>query len=334
MVRAPAAVERIVVRVPNWLGDALMARPLCFALRAAFPDSRMVALGPAGLVALLAGDDIWHDRVPLEPREEARTNIRAFHPDAVILCPISFSSAWFAWRCGAPIRVGFRGDLRDAWLTHPVDRPERGECHLAREYLGLGSVLGAADIGAIPALPIGPEAIEAAGTLSGRTPYAIVGPGAIYGPAKRWPVERFVDLAKQLAQRGWRVLACGAEGERLLCEEVASRAGRGVESVAGRTRLDVQAALCARAEVVVCNDSGLAHLSAAVGARTVSLFGSTSSAWTAPLGGRTRVVQHPPVCSPCFQRACRIGYGCLTAIAVRDVVRAIDSLLTSQQEVA
>jgi heptosyltransferase-2 len=69
----------------------------------------------------------------------------------------------------------------------------------------------------------------------------------------------------------------------------------------------------------VCNDSGLAHLAGAVGTPTVTLYGSTSSAWTAALGPRVRVLQHPPVCSPCFRRDCRIGYTCLTRIAVDEV---------------
>jgi heptosyltransferase-2 len=92
--------------------------------------------------------------------------------------------------------------------------------------------------------------------------------------------------------------------------------------IAGETDLLTQAGLCARATLAVCNDSGLAHLAAATGAPTVVIFGSTSSAWTAPLGRRVRVVQRPPVCSPCFQRACRIGYGCLTRIEVAAVERA------------
>src|SRR5206468_3505619 len=80
-------------------------------------------------------------------------------------------------------------------------------------------------------------------------------------------------------------------------------------ALAGATSLPVQAALCAIASLAVCNDSGLAHLAAAVGTPTVVIFGSTSSAWSAPLGARVRVVQRAPVCSPCFQRHCRIGYG-------------------------
>ena len=89
--------------------------------------------------------------------------------------------------------------------------------------------------------------------------------------------------------------------------------------------------MCARAAVVVSNDSGMAHLAGAAGAPTVAIFGSTSSAWTAPLGAHVRVVQHPPVCAPCFRRTCAIGYGCLAAVSVREVCAAIDSLAGERQ---
>jgi heptosyltransferase-2 len=150
----------------------------------------------------------------------------------------------------------------------------------------------------------------------------VLGPGAIYGPAKRWEAERFAALARSLAADGFRVLVCGAPAERDLCAGVAARAGAGALSIAGETSLPLQAGLCAIAALAVCNDSGLAHLAAAVGAPTVAIFGSTSSAWTAPIGPRVRVVQRAPVCSPCFQRTCRVGYRCLAAIAVADVERA------------
>src|SRR5262249_25046725 len=112
------------------------------------------------------------------------------------------------------------------------------------------------------------------------------------------------------------------EAERVLCETVAVAIGDGARSLAGTTDLPVLAALCARAALVVSNDSGMAHLAAAIGVPTIAIFGSTSSAWTAPAAARVTVVQRPPVCSPCFQRTCRIGYRCLADVALDDVERA------------
>ncbi len=334
MTTGTASFSSILVRLPNWLGDALMARPFTFALSHAFPQARVTAVGPAPLLDLLAADGLWERAASLQDPAAALAAVRAERPEAALICPPSFSSAWFAWRSGAHARVGFRGDMRDALLTHAIARPERGELHLSREYLSLLEALGSKLAVEVPRLLPPASALDAARTLSGDGPYAILGPGAVYGPAKRWPAERFAAVARAFRDQGWRVLVSGAQGDLEVCEEVTRLAGDGIVNLAGRTSLVIQTALCANARAVVCNDSGLAHLSAATGAPTVCIFGSTSSAWTAPLGPRVKVIQHPPVCSPCFQRTCRIGYGCLAAVSVSEVVRAAISTASPSVEVA
>ena len=323
-------MERILVRVPNWLGDALLARPLLHALRRAHPRASVRVVGPEPILELLSLDPVAEAWEPWPARPELRNalvaRLRAWRPDAALVLPPSFSSAWLAWRIGARTRIGYAHEGRSPLLTRALRRPARGERHLSDEYLELGRILGA-DAGATPALAVRPAAVEQARELlrsrglAGER-IAIVGPGAIYGPAKRWEPDRFVALASALSRDGFRVLACGAPSERPLCADVAARAGGGALALAGETGLALQAALCASASLAVCNDSGLAHLAAAVGTPTVVIFGSTSSAWSAPLGAHVRVVQRAPVCSPCFRRTCAIGYRCLTAIAVADVGRA------------
>lgn len=319
-------IERVLVRLPNWLGDALMARPLLFALRAMRPALELTAVGPPALLELLASDATW-DRAEAWPlREGGLDALRRPSPDAALVLPPSFSSAWFAWRSGARERVGYAHEGRTPLLTHALPRPARGEQHASREYAALGAALGAGDA-PVPTLASAPAAREAASALvsdGAGAPFAILGPGAIYGPAKRWPAERFIELGRRLAARGLRTLVCGADGERDVCERVAVEIGPPARSLAGHTSLTVQAALCSEARAVVCNDSGLAHLGGAVGAPTVTVFGSTSSAWTAPLGPRVRVVQRAPACSPCFQRRCRIGTPCLTGVGAEHVARALE----------
>lgn len=318
-------MRRVLVRLPNWLGDALMARPLLHALRASLPGASVAAVGPAALLELLAGDRTWDEAHawPLVPG--ALAALRSPRPDAAIVLPPSFSSAWFAFRTGARERAGFAHEGRSPLLTRAVRRPARGDLHLSREYLRLAEVLGATAAPGPPPLAVTDEGRARARDLLGRAgegPYAVLAPGAAYGPAKRWPAERFAETGRRLAARGWRLFACGAASERAACDEVAR--GCGAESLAGRTSLAAMSAVCAGAAVVVSNDSGLAHLAGAVGAPTVTVFGSTSSAWTAPLGPRVAVAQRPPVCSPCFARTCRIGYGCLEAVSVNDVLAAMD----------
>jgi heptosyltransferase-2 len=326
-------LERILVRLPNWLGDVLMARPLLFALRAAHPGAALWCVGPSSPHGLLIGDQTadsllaWSGDGALDGPVVART--RAWRPDAALVLPPSFSSAWFAWRTRARERIGYRGEGRALLLTRALRRPARGDRHLAEEFLALGAGLGVAGrLETPPCLRVSDQDLEGARSAVRGTPaqdlvpFALLGPGARYGPAKRWAPERFAEVGRAFAARGLAVLAVGGGDERGACEEVAARIGPRAASLAGRTGIGGLAALAAHASVAVCNDSGLAHLCAAAGAPTVAVFGSTSSAWTAPLGPRVRVVQRAPVCAPCFARTCAIGYPCLEAVEVAMVRKA------------
>jgi heptosyltransferase-2 len=326
-------LSRVFVRLPNWLGDALLARPALHGLRAARPGLVVWGAGPAALGEMLREDGALTEALAW-PREgagraEVERRLRDFAPQAALVLPGSFSSAWLAWRSGATLRVGYRGDGRRWLLTHAPRRPDRGELHLAREFMALARVLGAAET-PLPPLGVSPDARRAAEELLERRGVgpgerlALIGPRSAFGPAREWPVDRFAALGKGLVERGFRVAVSGTAAEAPTCAAVARQAGAGAFSLAGETGLAELAALCGRAALVVCNDSGLAHLAGAAGAPTVQIYGSASSAWTAALGPRVHVVQRPPVCSPCYQRRCRIGYRCLTAIEVPTLLRWCD----------
>lgn len=314
-----------------------MARPLLHALRAAHPRAEVRAVAPGHLLSLLAREQVfdageaWPARAsgPGAPARAERGRItaglRRWRPEAALLLPFSFSSARFALASGAAIRVGYAHELRSPLLTVALPRPARGEQHLSDEYLALGRAIGAgAAPDPLPRLAASPEGEAAAAALlerlnPGQGRFAVMAPRSAYGPAREWPGARFATLAQRLAARGLAVIVCGTASERDTCAEVAREAGAGVVSAAGETDLPALAALVARASLAVCNDSGLAHLAGAVGTATLTLYGSTSSAWTAALGPRVRILQHPPVCAPCFRRTCGIGYGCLTAIGLDEV---------------
>ena len=307
-----------------------MARPLLHALRASLPNAVVTAVGrPAS--RLLDRERLWND---WKPWPEARTLLKREPTfDSAVVLPPSFSSAWSLPR-GIRVRSGFAGEWRSWLLTHPWRRPPRGDLHLSQEYLRLGEpVLARALSSPLQRVPrLAPSAAETEGARRtaraalGERAYVVLGPGAAYGPAKRWPVERFMALGRRCVERGLGVLVCGAANDRAEAEAVAGEIGTHARSLAGTTSTEEQLALCAGAAGTICNDSGLAHLAAATGAPTVVIFGSTSSAWTAPLGPRVAIAQRAPVCSPCFQRTCAIGYRCLTAVEVADALRAWESL--------
>jgi heptosyltransferase-2 len=149
-------------------------------------------------------------------------------------------------------------------------------------------------------------------------PYAVIVPGATYGPAKSWSWRRYRDVALELS-RDTAVVLAGTEPEREMCARIADGADN-VFDIAGRTPLGVFLALLSRASVVVANDSGSPHLAASLDTPVVVLFGSTSPGWTAPRGPVVEVVRHPVPCSPCFRKTCPTQLECFDGITVDEVL--------------
>ena len=328
--------DTLAVRLPNWLGDAVLALRAVDALAAARSPSNLALVARPWARALFAArwpgarwleapgaGGRWPSRVP------ALARLRA---SAIVLCPPSLSARLHAFAAGIPRRYGLGGEAGDALLTHRTPRAVRGERHLEDEYLDLAGLAGAA---AVPRLLLAPDPSASArvrerlGAEDATGELLVIAPGARYGPAKRWPPERFAEVARAWLAGGARraaVLAGGAEdAAETQAVRAASASGAKLLDWTGRTSLPELLALLGGAAAVVANDSGVAHLAAAAGRPTVAIFGSTDPRWTGPRGPRARVVTRPPACSPCFLRTCRIAerYLCLRAIAPEDALEAL-----------
>jgi heptosyltransferase-2 len=224
---------------------------------------------------------------------------------------------------------------------------DRHPAHQIHDYLHLAAALGANPEPLPPRLEITAAEIrqvEAAllsdlrktepASAAGQ-PLILLGlnPGAEYGPAKRWPAERFAAVAREVSRKNdnclW--LAFGGAGDRELCDEVARLAGGGILNLAGKTSLRQLMALLKRCRVVLTNDTGPMHVAAAVGTPVVVPFGSTSPELTGPgLPGdpRHQLLRSGAPCSPCFRRACPIDFRCMTGISAERVVAAVQAALT------
>jgi len=330
------APARVLVRLPNWLGDAIMARPLLYALRAAWPAAQVLGVGPEAPCSPLVGEGLVHEFQPWPraraARRDASRRAQAWRPELAFVLPASFSSAWLAWVSGARERVGYRGEWRDLLLTEALAREPRGANHLADEFLALAASHGVREA-AVPLLAptavarAAAAAVLRAAGVAARERYAILGPRSAFGPAREWFADRFVEAGRGLVARGLRVLVCGTAAERESCAAVAAGIGAGAASIAGETPLPALVAVAAGARLALCNDSGLAHVAAATGAPTIQIYGSASSGWTAARGPHVRVLHKAPVCSPCWRRRCVIGTRCLDAVRVPWVLRHADELL-------
>ena len=314
---AAAAAASIAVRLPNWLGDTVMAVPALAAVRAAWSDARVLAAGPwAALLAQQGLADVLVDYPRRwSGRLRAADTVSNFAPDLAIVLPNSLESALAAWYWGARRRVGFAAAGRAVLLTDavPVPSPRR---HQIDEYLMLVERCGAAVTARDPVLgapaPASAERLEARRLLE--TAGAVASPrigvhlGAAYGPAKLWPVERVVDFCRLLAADRTTAILLGAPGDVESAAAVTARAP--AVSLVGRDRPALLPALLSELDVLVSGDTGVAHLAAALGTPVVTLFGPTDPRLSAPRGP-VAVLTHPVPCAPCFYRTCPIEHPCL-----------------------
>ena len=209
--------------------------------------------------------------------------------------------------------------------------------HQLHEYLDLAAALGANPEPLAPTLAVTSEEITAAKKKFGLDqfthPLLGLNPGAEYGPAKRWPADRFISAARDLQQRtncGWLIL--GGPGDVELAARVAdgltqsAHLSSQVFNLAGKASLRELMSLLKLCRVLLTNDTGPMHVAAALGTPVVVPYGSTSPELTGPgLPGDShhRLLKSDAPCSPCFLRECPIDFRCMNGISVERVVEAV-----------
>ena len=327
--------ESLIVRLPNWLGDTVMAVPTLRSLRAGLPGARIGLAGP--WAPILAGQGLA-DVLLTYPRSlagriRAADGVRALGSEVALLMPNSLESALSACYWGAKRRIGFSGDARTFLLTDPLPLPAPRQ-HQVDEYLLLLEPLALPPVTRAPALTApkeGSEGREAtrvllaeAGASEGRGPRVGLHLGAEFGPSKLWPVERLGELCRRLADRSARPVLLGAPSDLPTADAVRELVM--VPSLVGRDAPSLLPAVLAELDALVCGDTGVAHLAAALGTPVVSLFGPTDPHLTAPRG-RVAVVSHPTPCAPCFYRTCPIDHPCLRGITADEVEARLRALL-------
>ncbi len=323
-------VARLVVRAPNWLGDAIMALPALEAVRRACAGATIVLAARPSIAPLFEEETpAAPDEIVVVDDKTETARLRAAGADAILLLPNSFGSAWLASRAGIAGRWGYRGQGRGWMLTRGVARPG-GRVHHIEYYLSLVRALGIEAPAVTPRLAPRPRTLEQADALlrdhgapaGGR----LVGfaPGAAYGHAKRWPPDRVARVVAGLAARGETAVLVGATADRDTARAIESVLPAGVRAVdlVGRTTLRQLVGVIARCAAFVSNDSGAMHVAAALGVPLTAIFGPTDERVTSP-GGDADLVVSNVFCRPCLLRECPIDHRCMKRIDVDTVLRSI-----------
>lgn len=334
-----ASPQNILVRMPNWIGDLVMATPVLSDLRAAFPKATITAMCRAPLCDLLkedkAIDELFcftkpaNDFVRRDDLRDIIAKIQAGQYDLGILLTNSFSSAWWFWQGKVKRRIGYSAHFRRLFLTDALKFSKEKE-HLVISYKKLLKPLGIPVSDTAPRLYITDKEVQESKELLYQRGYqkgeVLIGinPGAAYGSAKCWPPDRFRTLAKKLLSQTKATLVFFGDTTTMpLVKEICATLPERVIDLAGVTSLRELASIIKDCNVLVTNDSGPMHIAAALGVPLVALFGSTDDAITGPIGQEQGVINKRVKCSPCFKRTCPIDFACMNEISVEEVLERV-----------
>jgi len=366
----PPPVHRLVVRGVNWLGDAVMTTPALLRLRERLPEAHIAMLTPERLEDLWRRHPAVDQTIGVAPAESLLSVSRRLSTgrfDRAVVLPNSPRAALEVWLARIPQRIGYARPWRNWFLTQlveprpgavpmrkrsvaeikqivrsPTDTTHNSQltthsfsAHQIHEYLHL--VAAGFDANPEPVPPrlfVQPDELEAARNKFGladlTNPLFGMSPGAEYGPAKRWPVERFIAAAREIQNRThclWLIL--GGRGDAGIARQIESvlrPPSSALRNLAGRTSLRELCALLKLCRVLLTNDTGTMHVAAALATPVVALFGSTSPELTGPgLPGDPShsLLNSGAPCSPCFLRQCPIDFRCMTRISVERVVATV-----------
>ncbi|MFI0347627.1 MAG: lipopolysaccharide heptosyltransferase II [Chthoniobacterales bacterium] len=350
---------KLLVRSPNWLGDACMAAPAIRSLKYGRPDLHLTIMTQKKLAPLWKALPEVDEVIELPPNTspwKVAKFLKSLAPlpglppfDAALLLPNSLRSALEVWLAGIPRRIGRvaeKGKSRAFFINQPFLETKKSDVivHEAEEYQDVAHWLGGTvEVGNLSKkeeqkLKIGTSTpsdnVNCAEALQARPLRIGICAGAEYGPAKRWPIDRFRKVMDQLSvmhEITWVVVGIKAE-EPLVTSLLQGFHGT-VENYVGKTDLTELIDLVQNLDLLISNDTGTMHLADLFNISTVAIFGSTEPALTGPRGAGHEILRHRVECSPCFLRSCPIDFPCMHGITPEDAVQAVMKILERRGKV-
>jgi heptosyltransferase II len=328
--------QKILVRAPNWIGDQILAYPCFHHLRAAYPGARITSVCRRWVESVQFRHLVDEVLVLPEPRgasawararamEAGARALRAKGPwDLGICLPNSFSSAWMFARAGVRRRRGYVADgrgflLHEKLTLEPHDREHRAEAYvqvLPADVRFRGAAQGfwhqPAHGGTAP------DASEVRSRFDARRawptvapveppshPYWVLAPGST-ATSRRWPVERFAALARDIARTtGLPGLVIGGSAEAPAADQLCRDPACRLTNCTAEAPAAAYWKVFRQARFTVSNDSGLAHVAALCGSTVYIVWGAGNPEKTKPLGpGPVKILHDPVDCWPCERNVC------------------------------
>lgn len=333
-------MPKILIIAPSWVGDAVMAQPLFKRLHERHPDTVIDVFAPAWVAPIMERmpeirrviiNPLAHGELKLKLRWQLGRALHRERYDHAIILPNSLKSALIPFFAGIPLRTGFKGEMRyglinDRRKLDPQALPlmverfavlaEHPQALLRRPLENPRLVADAKQV----------QTTLAKLGLAAKNPVAFC-IGAEYGPAKRWPIAHFAELAQKLTATGREIWLLGSAKDFEIGAEIERASHGAAHNLCGQTDLAAAIDLLAAADFAVVNDSGLMHIAAALDKPMIAIFGSSSPGFTPPLSDRAHVVSLNLPCSPCFKRTCPLGhFDCMMQLTPQ---RVFDEIITT-----
>ena len=335
--------KRYLIVGPAWIGDMVMAHSLvqCLAKKTRHIDM----CAPAWTLAIARAmpeiqetilSPFKRGELNLSQRQQFAKALQAKHYTNAIVLPNSFKSALIPWWAKIPKRTGWQGECRWGILNDWRRLNQKKYPLMVERFIALADSADTFPQEKIyPKLSIPETSVVAVirkfnldlDDAHKKRPF-ILAPGAEYGEAKQWPAIYYAKLAKNLTQKGHSVWFLGSPNEKKLEMVLMQEQSKLCRNFIGKTDLTEAMALLSLARFVVCNDSGLMHISAALTKPLLAIFGSSDQRFTPPLSNKAKILSLHLSCSPCFKRDCPLGHlFCLKKITPERVLHEINQWL-------
>ncbi|MBK7956354.1 MAG: lipopolysaccharide heptosyltransferase II [Candidatus Accumulibacter sp.] len=332
---------KALIVAPSWIGDTVLAQALFMRLHEQTPHLQLDALAPRWVapvlermpeIAQIIDSPFAHGELSLKARRRLARQLAQNGYQRAYVLPNSIKSALIPFIADIPERIGFVGETRYGLINRRHTLNKALLPQMAERFAQLAETPGAPLPRPLPLPQLISSSAQRAATLSTLgldlpEKLAVFCPGAEYGPAKRWPARHFATLASSLADQGYGVWLLGSAKDQAIGDQIVDQAdaARPPRNLCGATSLTQAIDLLAAASFVVCNDSGLMHVAAALGRPLIAVYGSSSPGFTPPLSAQATIIRLELACSPCFQRECPLGHlDCLNKL---DPQRVLDACL-------
>lgn len=335
--------ERILIVLHGSIGDVTRAVPLANLVRRAYPKAKIAWSVEPPAFPLVERHPAVDEVLLFERRHGWRTfapflsRVRSGHFDLVLDLQRHLKSGLISWCSGAPYRLGFhRSDAKEFnWLFNNRHIPAQGDgISKLTHYLKFAEFLGTDPYPIEWQFPLteGEKInVDAMLRVVGKR-FAVFFVGGSW-ESKRWFAAETAESAAEIQLRyGLEIVLLGGKEDVGFAREVESFPRLRLANYVGRTSLREAVGILSRAQVAVGPDTGLMHLSAAVGTPVVSLWGATSPLRTGPHGFEELVIQGKAACSPCYLRRCPIGRICMKSITVEEVATGVGRALSRKAD--